>query len=46
MSASPEDEELRRLFPLVKSWRHLYAFVLIELLVLIGLFYAFGRAFV
>ena len=40
-----EDEELRRVFPFFKRWRHLYAFVLGELLVLIVLFYFFSRAF-
>lgn len=45
MADPHENEELRQLFPLAKRWRQLYAFVLIELVVLIGLFYWFGQAF-
>jgi len=45
MADSSENDELRQLFPLAKSWTRLYAFVLLELLVLIGLFYWFGQAF-
>ncbi|MEO1451724.1 MAG: hypothetical protein AAFV07_19500 [Bacteroidota bacterium] len=40
-----EDEELREIFPLFKKWRHLYTFVLVELGVLIILFYLFSQAF-
>ncbi len=40
-----ENEELRELFPLFKSWRGLYLFVLGELAVLIVLFYWFSQAF-
>ena len=40
-----EDAELRELFPLFKSWRSLYFFVLGELTVLILLFYWFSQAF-
>jgi len=31
--------------PLVSSWRNLYALVLVNLVVLIALFYAFMKAF-
>lgn len=40
-----EDAELRELFPLVKSWRSLYTFVLVELVVLIGLFAWFSAVY-
>ena len=40
-----ENQELQELFPFVKRWRSLYLFVLVELIVLIGLFYWFSQAF-
>lgn len=40
-----EDAELREMFPLVKNWRQLYTFVLVELVVLIGLFAWFSAAY-
>jgi hypothetical protein len=40
-----ENEELLAMFPLAKSWRSLYAFVLVELVVLIGLFALFSHAY-
>lgn len=40
-----QDEELRQVFPFVKSWKALYAFVLGELFVLIILFYLFSQYF-
>lgn len=40
-----EDKELRELFPLFKSWKSLYFFVIGELVVLIALFYWFSQAF-
>ena len=40
-----ENEELRRVIPFFSTWKQLYAFVLIELAVLIVLFYLFSRAF-
>jgi hypothetical protein len=43
--AGDEDRELHRVFPAFKRWKHLYAFILIELAVLIVLFYLFGKAF-
>jgi len=39
------DEDLHRIFPLFKTWRSLYMFVLGELVVLIILFYLFSRTF-
>lgn len=49
MSASPkysdEDQELQRLFPLVKKWKSLYLFVLAELAGLIILFFTLSRFF-
>lgn len=40
-----EDQELQELFPFVKRWRSIYRFVLVELAVLIVLFYLLTRAF-
>lgn len=41
--AQKELEELQQVMPFVKSWNQLYAFVLIELLVLIVFFYFFSQ---
>lgn len=38
-------EELQEIFPFFRSWRQIYAFVLIELGVLIVLFYLFSRMY-
>jgi len=40
------DKDLYEMFPLFKKWRNLYAFVLIELVILIILFYLFSQAYV
>lgn len=40
-----QNEELRKVFPFLKSWKVLYAFVLGELFVLIVLFYLFSQYF-
>ncbi len=40
-----DQEELRSVFPLFKSWGQLYTFVLAELAVLILLFYLFSKAY-
>ncbi|MDP5171503.1 MAG: hypothetical protein NWR72_14755 [Bacteroidia bacterium] len=45
MSDQEEDQDLQQLFPFVKKWKTLYAFVLGELVVLIVLFYLFSHAF-
>ncbi len=39
------DQDLHEVFPLFKTWRGLYMFVLGELVVLIILFYLFSRTF-
>ncbi|MEM6631449.1 MAG: hypothetical protein AAF694_17340 [Bacteroidota bacterium] len=38
-------KDLQSLFPLFKTWKQLYRFVLVELFALIVLFYLFSRAF-
>lgn len=40
-----ENQELREIFPLFKSWKALYLFVLAELGILILLFYLFSQAY-
>lgn len=40
-----ENEELQKIFPLASSWRQLYTFVLVELIVVIGLLYLFSQVF-
>jgi ATP/ADP translocase len=40
-----EEEDLKKVFPLFKSWSQLYIFVLAELAGLIVLFYLFSHAY-
>ncbi|MEM7373529.1 MAG: hypothetical protein AAF587_33190 [Bacteroidota bacterium] len=40
-----ENQELQKIFPLFKSWKALYLFVLAELGILIVLFYLFSQAY-
>jgi len=44
-SSQEEQEELKQIFPFVKSWRQLYILVLTELAVLIVLFYIFSKIY-
>ncbi|MEO0471727.1 MAG: hypothetical protein AAF206_19020 [Bacteroidota bacterium] len=39
------DEDLRKIVPFLKTWRQLYIIILVELVVLIGLFYLFSQAY-
>lgn len=43
--AEQEDVEVQKVFPPFRSWKQVYALVLLWLLVLIGLFWAFTRYF-
>ncbi|MDX1909563.1 MAG: hypothetical protein SF053_21165 [Bacteroidia bacterium] len=40
------EEELRQLFPLARTWRQMYLFVLGELALTILLLYLFSQAFI
>ena len=43
--ARKNEEDLKRIFPPFKKWKHLYGFIIVELLVLIVLLYFFNIIF-